>query len=171
MIDFDQAVSLLDYEPNSGVFTWKRPVSNRPAGSVAGSVNAIGYHVIAIAGKDYGAHRIAYLMMTGRKPPSAIDHINGIRSDNRWENLRLATTSQNAMNADVRADSCSGLRNISKVGSRWRVKLKGRGVVHHVGYFETAMDAIIARNQAALLHQGPYARLVAASDALDRKED
>jgi hypothetical protein len=87
----------LSYDPQTGKFLWIKPtVSNIKAGATAGGVNkGHGYHVIRLYGKLYLAHRLAWFYMTGEWPIE-LDHINRIKHDNRWDNLRKATRSQNA---------------------------------------------------------------------------
>ena len=90
----DRLRQLLDYEPATGVFTWKVNRSIVKAGQKAG-VNphgGDGYPRIGVDGQQCLAHRLAWLHVHGRFPDDEIDHINGIRSDNRLSNLREATT-------------------------------------------------------------------------------
>ncbi len=96
-----QLKELLDYEPTTGEFRWKpRPgsSSNRKAGDVAGCNMKDGYRMIRIFKNGYLAHRLAYLYMTGSFPAELLDHINGVRSDNRWSNLRDVSTRENFQN-------------------------------------------------------------------------
>ncbi len=94
--------SILDYDAETGVFTWRVTKSNRaPAGSIAGVVGVIGYVVIGVDKRRLLAHRLAFVWMTGELPEE-IDHINGVRSDNRWVNLRPCTRSQNNANRPPR---------------------------------------------------------------------
>lgn len=91
---------LLHYDPETGVFT--RRVTTAPhrgrAGDVAGMTNDQGYRVIAVHSKQYRAHRLAWLYMTGEWPTGEVDHKNGVRDDNRWDNLRDVPTTINAQN-------------------------------------------------------------------------
>lgn len=79
---------LLRYEPETGHLFWvEHPWSKLKNGSRADIQGSRGYRIVCCKGKQYGAHRIAFLISTG-KMPFLVDHINGIRSDNRIENLR-----------------------------------------------------------------------------------
>lgn len=100
MIDLATLHRVLEYSPETGIFIWKEKISQKVlVGNAAGTTNAIlGYVIIALYGKQYYAHRLAYFYMTGKWPQNQIDHINGTRSDNKWLNLRAATSSQNKMN-------------------------------------------------------------------------
>lgn len=105
---------LLDNSPASGVFIWRISPSPRvKPGEIAGAVNDRGYIKIKIGGKHIPAHRLAFLWMTGQEPTDQVDHINGIRSDNRWGNLRLATPSQNQWNKGPQWNNTSGYRGVS----------------------------------------------------------
>ena len=90
---------VLDYGPDTGVFTWKIRTNSRvKVGDVAGALRPDGYIQISIDGRLHRAHRLAWLYVTGESPPDQIDHINGVRDDNRIANLRLATSAENKQN-------------------------------------------------------------------------
>ncbi|MCK9994454.1 MAG: hypothetical protein Dbin4_02974, partial [Alphaproteobacteria bacterium] len=90
---------LLHYDPDTGVFTRRvQTSSNARVGDVAGCLHPEGYRHIQIDGKRYAAHRLAWLYMTGEWPTNQLDHLNGVRDDNRWGNLREATHGQNQQN-------------------------------------------------------------------------
>lgn len=140
----DQLRSILRYDPEMGAFTWlvQRGSRVRP-GSIAGSVQTGGYRQIVINGQAYVAHRLAWFAHYGEWPTRQIDHINGVRDDNRIANLRLATQRQNAINSRRRLPSSTGERNISLLNSgRFRVALFRR----HVGVYDTMEKAIAARD-------------------------
>lgn len=128
-----------------------------PCGSVK-------YYTVAFRGKGPKvAQRVIWLYMTGKWPPKGIDvdHINGNRLDNRWENLRTVTRSQNMQNqASARGNSLTGVMGISrtpcKSRPRWfaRIRVPG-GDVKHLGVFDSQEDAHSAYIKAkAELH--PY---------------
>ncbi len=79
----------LRYEPDTGKFYWiKKPSSRISVGSEAGSIGGKGYRQIGFNGRNYAAHRLAWRLMTGEWPELEVDHINGAKGDNRWDNLR-----------------------------------------------------------------------------------
>ncbi|HQS22771.1 MAG TPA: HNH endonuclease signature motif containing protein [Acidovorax defluvii] len=122
-IIYSRLVSLLEYDPMSGLFTWraKRAPDIKP-GDVAGTLRSDGYTAIRIDGAKYQAHRLAWLYVFGTLPSGQIDHFNGVRSDNRIANLRIATNSENCRNRPKRADNTSGFKGVSFEASsgKWR---------------------------------------------------
>lgn len=147
---------LLDYDPDTGIFAW-RVARNSFGGGVkpgdfAGSMTDQGYVQIIVDQRRYRAHRLAWLFMTGSFPPDGheIDHINGIRSDNRRNNLRLATRSENNMNAGLRTNNRSGHRGVSWVGTRkqWTARITIGGRVRCLGNFDHIDDAVRARTES-----------------------
>ena len=136
---------LLDYDPKTGVFTWKvRPSRNRLVGAVAGTLQVLGYIGIGIYGKVYTAHRLAWVYMTGELPPNDVDHINGNRSDNRFSNLRLATRSENLQNTNKpRCNNKVGLQGVSPEpnSSKYRAQIRVEGTVIYLGLYSTPEEA------------------------------
>ena len=140
----------LDYNPMSGVFT--RLVSNHHKvliGDVAGTKNFQGYIVIRVGGKPISAHRLAFLYMEGYIPKE-VDHINHVRDDNRWDNLRSVTRKENCRNNSRRKDNKSG-----KVGVSWKnrdsvwvsqIRLDGKTI--WLGQFKKLSDAVNCREEA-----------------------
>jgi hypothetical protein len=90
--------SLLRYNPTTGEFTWLASQYRIKAGDVAGSKRTDGYIAIGVGGKLYKAHRLAFLYMEGEFPKDQVDHLNGIKIDNSWANLRKCTPIENMNN-------------------------------------------------------------------------
>lgn len=88
----------LSYDPMTGVFTWLHATARGRPGSVAGARHPGGYLNICINNKLYLSHRLAWFYVTGSWPPNKIDHINCVRDDNRFSNLRLANDAENSYN-------------------------------------------------------------------------
>jgi len=143
---------LLHYDPDTGVFTWKarncidgnsrhiKMWNTRYAGSIANSKEFKGYLILSIMGTSYKQHRLAFLYMTGRFPIDQIDHINGIKHDNRISNLREATNSENIQNQiRARSDSKTGILGVSwhKRLKKFAARININGTLKHLGYFNT----------------------------------
>lgn len=143
----------LHYSPETGVFTWLKSKSRYlgKTGSIAGGDNGTGYIKIYVLGKQRYAHRLAYLYMTGAFPKGILDHVNEIKSDNRWVNLRDATQSQNMFNKGKQSNNTSGVKGVTwdKVTHNWKAQCRVNGVVKNLGRYESMNDAIAARQLVA----------------------
>lgn len=152
--------ALIDYEPQTGQFTWR--VNRRKkamAGATAGFVNSRGYITIGVYGWPYPAHRLAWLHHYGKWPTLAIDHINGVKTDNRLCNLREATCSVNNQNIVAASSrSHSGFRGVSQSPNkhrRWEARIRLNGRTHFLGVFDTPEIAHAAYLKAKKrLHEG-----------------
>lgn len=149
----DTVLEFLNYDAESGKFTWKRNPCRKYKNRVnAGVVGVNGYVHIGFLNKSYYAHRLAWLIFYGKHPISEIDHINGNRSDNRIANLRAATSSQNCHNQRKKKSS-TGLKGVykSSIGSRFHGKVCKNKIVHYAGTFDSLEEADLAvrslRNQ------------------------
>ena len=133
---------LLAYDQDTGVFTWKVNVSNVKAGGVAGGHNTKGYTHIKIDGRKHSAHRLVWLYAHGEWPPAEVDHINGIKADNRIVNLREATRSENAHNLrKSHADSKTGFLGVAPSYGKFKAHIMVDGKKKHLGYFPTPEEA------------------------------
>ena len=147
--------SLLDYCPNSGLLTFRVSKGRKPAGSVAGTKNFYGYIAVMLDGRLYRAHRLIWLHVHGEWPDQ-IDHINGVRDDNRLSNLRSVPLKVNNQNyRKPRIDSASGIQGITARGSKWQAQLTVDGKNHWLGNFPTREMAHQAYLEAKRqLHEG-----------------
>lgn len=140
----DHIKDYLTYNESTGEFVWKISVKGtRGIGKQAGTLTNKGYMDVCIRGKKYGLHRVAFYFKIG-KMPSNVDHINGIKSDNRWCNLRPASIRENAFNTNKRSPK-SGFKNVyyDKRGvKKWFVVVfDSQGKKQHLGYFLTPEEA------------------------------
>lgn len=150
--------NLLDYNPETGLFIWRRSNSNvSPAGSLAGrSINSDGYRQIVINRRFYKAHRLAWFYVHGVWPKQ-IDHINGVRTDNRLCNLRNVSSQQNAHNQRrPHRNNRSGFLGVSKrADGRFQAEIRVSGKKRYLGAFPTAEQAsaayVAAKRQ---MHEG-----------------
>lgn len=158
MITKERLDELFLCDPEAGTFTRRVSRGNTKRGSVAGHIGDDGYLMIRIDGKLYRAHRLVFLTMTGEFPPTDVDHINGIRTDNRWSNLRLATRSQNLRNKSIQSNNTSGALGVSwdKRRKKWEYRIKAEGV-QHIGVFAEFEDAVAARKAAEIKYFGEFA--------------
>jgi HNH endonuclease len=153
---------LLHYDPETGVFTWRKSASNRVAvGMVAGTLSKRGYVCIAVDGKTYKAHRLAFLWMTGCFPKRLVDHEDRNTSNNRWKNLRDATYSQNISNAKVYRTNTTGVKGVERwrgSGGNWRACIRINGKRKHLGFFHDFDLAVEFRQLVAEMVFGEFAR-------------
>ena len=156
---------LLHYDPETGVFTWRAnenltDLVGREAGWIQKpspqSGSQVSYRKIEIDGRTYYAHRLAVLYMKGRWPKAKVDHSSKDGLDNRWTNLREATTSQNRMNMNVRRDSRLGVKGVKPQDGRYVAHVVGKGKRRYVGMFGTPEEAKEARDEAADDRHGEF---------------
>lgn len=164
---------LLDYSATTGVFRWRVATSGkREVGGVAGCQERSGYLKIGVDGKLYFAHRLAWLHHYGEWPDPAIDHINGIRTDNRIVNLRAVGPDINSQNRrSANRGNTSGLLGVSWSNhhGKWIAQILAKGRKVMLGAFENRGDAyaayLTAKNE---LHPGNTLRHPKAFSDLTR---
>lgn len=151
---------LLHYEPETGIFRGRVTSGGRLAGDVAGYCSHSGYVEIRVDRRPYYAHRLAWLYVYGIWPSGGIDHRNQIKHDNRIDNLREATGSQNGANTGKRIDNTSGFKGVSwsKQSRRWQAHIRSHGRSKYLGLFDTPEEAHAAYVEAAHCLHGEFAR-------------
>ena len=155
-----QLKSVLSFNPETGVFIWTINAKAGRPGCAAGSLRN-GYGVIRIHNKMYLAHRLAWLYVHGHMP-ERIDHINGDRSDNRIDNLRIADASQNGANKRRPENNTSGAKGVKKIASgKYAAILGVRGEKKWVGTFNSLQEASDAYLAAA---KGSFGEFAARGD-------
>lgn len=145
---------LLNYSLITGEFTWRvKPARRIKVGSKAGTL-LDGYRMICIQGKHYLAHRLVFLYLTGDLPTDKVDHINGIRDNNVWHNLREVTVLENNRNSSLSPRNQSGVLGVhwSKHKQKWCARITVTRKKHFLGYFDEFKDACIARKTAEVQH-------------------
>lgn len=159
VLNHSDLLNALHYEPLTGTFTWKLRTARRiQVGDVAGSKHSRGYTVVSLYGATYFAHVLAWFYMTGAWPTKTVDHENTIRSDNRFVNLRLATTTENSQNSLPHKDNLSGFKGVTKNRDKYSAKIRVNGVRKHLGSFTTPELAAAAYDTAANQYFGAFAK-------------
>lgn len=156
-MNIERLREVFDYDPNSGVLFWKKRTSNRvKVGSAAVCPSGNGYLKVRLDSVLYYAHRVAYAIANGAIPDGAeIDHINGVRNDNRLCNLRLVSPMDNRRNQWLRADNKSGVNGVywSKNAGKWLSTIGVAREQIYLGCFDNFDDAVAARKAAEVEHQ------------------
>lgn len=157
MISLERLKDLLEYNPDTGIFTNKTTRLNTVSiGSIAGGLHTSGYRYIRIDGEGFYEHKLVWLYTKGVLPTAYIDHINGIKTDNRFVNLRLATRQQNSYN---RKDlpSSTKYRGVSSKGIFFQACITEEGKYIYLGTYNSAEEAsIMYERRAKLLHKEFY---------------
>ena len=170
-LPIERIQELLLYDPESGKLFWKprKPEdfnacgtrgerdaadwacdawNGRFAGKEAFTANHDGYKAGAVGKKNYRAHRVAWAIYCGEWPKYSIDHINGVRDDNRIVNLRDAPPTVNGRNIGKKKNNTSGHNGIywCKLTNKWCASIKVNYKCRNLGRFENINDAIAARD-------------------------
>ena len=156
MVTRERVLELLRYEPETGKFYWRvNRGGTARKGTLAGSVNKVGYWIIRIDQRDYLAHRLVWLVEVGEWPKEMLDHIDRQTTNNRLENLREATQAENQQNLPKKKNNRSGFVGVSwhTAMGRWRATIFHNYKQHFLGYFDTPEGAAKAYAAAkAQLH-------------------
>lgn len=146
----------VSYDASTGLFF---RLKRRSDNAAAGGINGVGYRVISIRNNPYLAHRLAWLYVHGEWP-TTIDHINGIRDDNRIENLRSVTNQVNQQNLKrAQKNSSTGFLGVishrNRRGKKFSARIHCNGKFTHLGYFSTPEEAHLAYASAKrVIHIG-----------------
>lgn len=117
---------------------------------MAGYINVSGYIAISIDSKKYLAHRLAWLYMTGEWPENQTDHIDHVRDNNKWDNLRKATNQENLKNQSIRKNNESGITGVCwhKTANKWMAYINLSEGSKYLGIFTDWFEAACARKSA-----------------------
>jgi hypothetical protein len=159
-ITHEELLKALEYNPATGIFRWKwrdnarKCLNTRMAGKVAGCLTSAGYWCIKINSIWVLGHQLAWFYVTGEWAEDQIDHKNGRKSENWFENLQKASTTQNMQNlAKYRGTSKYIGVSWSKQRKKWVSHICSEGKRYHLGFFEKEEDAAQAYLSAkARLH-------------------
>ena len=144
---------LFDYK--NGYLYWKKSKAKAKQGNIAGWLEKNGYMACGIDNVRYRVHRLIFAYHHGWCP-EFIDHINGIKTDNRIENLRPATAAQNNANKKMSKNK-TGFKGVFAERGKFKSLIKVNNKTKHLGYFDTAEKASIAYLQMATNIYGEYA--------------
>lgn len=159
-MNLDAITSLFSYNPETGDIFWvakgKGKIKKKPAGTLLYS----GYRGICVGPHRIQAHRLAWALHYKRWPADQIDHINGIKTDNRICNLREATNSQNGKNLPISKANKSGIKGVcfEKQTQRWKAYIRVDYKTYSLGRFDTLEEAAKARKEAEIKHFGEWNR-------------
>ena len=140
------------YNPDTGEIT------RIETGKVTGTRMKIGYLKTGHNYKEYYCHRLAWYLMTGDWPENQIDHINGVRDDNRWCNLREATGQENMWNTPGH-NNLSGYKNVHfhRRSGKWHVYFRVNGSNKSFGYYDDVELAGLVAEEARNKYRNEYA--------------
>jgi HNH endonuclease len=173
-LTYEYVNECLDYNVLTGVLTWKarplhhfkreadqRTFNNARAGKEAGCPDGQGYRFVRIRTVLVNTHRVAWLLATGSWPENHIDHINGVRNDNRLVNLREATRSQNLSNCKLSKSNTTGVKGVSfrkgVRGGTYYVRFYVGGKMRHLGTHSTLEEAAKAVRDLRNRYHGKFA--------------
>lgn len=157
MIEQDVLHELFEYR--DGVLYWKVNKSNVKAGDMAGCLNNSGYYTVKVNSKQYLIHRLIYLMHYDMLP-EFIDHKDNNPLNNRIENLRAATFSQNQHNRKINKNNTSGVKGVCwhPPAGKWVARLTINGKYKHLGLFNNIEEAKKAVEKQRSIHHKEFAR-------------
>ena len=149
MLTQEALKELLSYNPDTGEFAYLQAASGRYAGLISGCKSAKYIHIM-IGGKLFYLHRLAFLYMEGVMPAVAVDHIDRDRRNNKWSNLRQATTKENNMNRGMDSRNKSGYNGVGwhKQRGKWRARVGHNGNDISLGLFSCVHKAGAAAKAA-----------------------
>lgn len=163
-MDREYLKKIVLYSPRSGKFYWIKPppthseLLGEEAGSVVTNASGKKYHMIQIDGVKHKRSRLAFMYLDGKWPSAQVDHINGDSLDDRWQNLRDATSTQNNWNHKKRARRLNlpmGVRTTP--GGRFSARIGYMGQQITLGTFDSPKEAEDSYKKARQKYYGEYA--------------
>ena len=166
VLSHELLTKVLDYNPDTGVFLWKAPLSNRAKkGAIAGNLDHHGHRLIPVNGIRYSAHRLAWFYIYKVWPTDEIDHENLLKDDNRISNLREATHQQNVRNVARKKHNKTGFKGVivhpayrDKKYKKYVAQITINGIPNYLGIFDTPEEAHAAYVRASLQHHKEFGR-------------
>jgi hypothetical protein len=157
---YAEVTALFSYDPETGVVTRKVRLGRQAAGDRAGSIRRDGYRYIRFNNRHYLEHRLCWLIHYGEWPICGLDHADMDKTNNRLNNLRLASDAENNCNKPKQSNNTSGFKGVSfnRSAQKFQAKITHGGRTTSLGYFLTAHEAGRAYAAAALDVHGDFAR-------------
>jgi len=150
----DRIKELVWYNLTTGNLIWLNNSCRTKKNEIAGSLNKLtGYMQIGVDCKLYQLHRIIWLYMEGYLPENDIDHINGVKDDNRWVNLRHLSHQCNSRNRNnLNRNNISGVTGVSwhRVSKSWHVQISSNRKSNCLGYYKDFDKAVKVRYRAEI---------------------
>lgn len=159
MFNLEKAREYFSYEPESGFFTRLKCAGSAKAGTVSCAMDTEGYIRISLDRSYIKAHTLAWYFVYGERV-DGLDHINGIKSDNRICNLRIATPAENQRNKGIQKNNKTGAKGVwfyAKI-DRYVASIYVNGRRNHLGQHKTLEQAKLAYEAAAIKLHGDFAR-------------
>jgi len=163
-LSLERLREVLDYDPETGALTWRKRLGPMcKFGQPAGKCTKQGYRRIAIDGQSYTASHLAWFHFYGIRPTVLIDHKNLDKTDDRIENLRLATHSQNSANQRRNSRNTTGFKGVARYNkeytkAKYRAHIRANGKRIFLGLFHTPEEAHEAYAKAAAELHGEFGR-------------
>ena len=160
MLTHSYILENFNYDPLTGIVTRNKRMGAGPAGGVVGSYHNMGYLRVMLFRKSYLLHRVIWFYVHGKWPEQGLDHINGIKTDNRLCNLREADQAQNMANRGPQTNNKSGYKGVwwDNTNKRWKSYIHVRKRRICLGTFKNLEDAVEAYKIAAVQYHGEFAR-------------
>jgi hypothetical protein len=151
---------LFNYNPETGELSWKIKRGKCFPGKVITCRNDKGYVLVRLNDRNYRVHRIIWAMVYDKWPEFEIDHINGIRDDNKIDNLREATRAQNMKNLVTPVTNKTGFKGVSwhKAAQKWQAHIRADGINYYLGIFDNPEDAHKAYVEASQKMHGIFGK-------------
>lgn len=159
-MNIERLRELFDLNRNTGELTRKVSVANNTKpGDLVGCIGSRGYLRVRVDGRLMMVHRIVFALAHGHLP-EFVDHINGIKTDNRPENLRAATKAENGWNRRNDRSNTSGSKGVTfhRETGKWQAQCRLNGVKHYLGLHADIESASAAVRAFREKHHGEFAR-------------
>lgn len=154
----DELLARFSYDHKTGVLTYLKANKHKNIGDSAGFVHKSGYLVIKVNKISLKVHRIAWYLYYGVDAEGMIDHINGDRTDNRIENMRVVSFIENSKNRGINKNNTSGAKGVVKKGNKYYARIGFNGIKLFIGSYNTLEDAEVAYKEKAVELYGEMVR-------------